>query len=252
MPAQIVLTEDVRAILARSIIDESTVMLPEQFDRKTYVAVDKVLKAAGGTWNRGKKAHVFTKDPRVVLGLAIDDGVITDKKIALQQFFTPEWLAETFVLDAQIHEGDRLLEPSAGDGALVKQVIRYVHVPPTVIHCIEIDRDLVNTIHDLGFLCMHGDFLTRQPNKMYDLILMNPPFTRGQDMQHILHAIKFLVPGGRLYAMASAGVQFGTTKLHAQFKETLGGWWQYIEDLPIDAFVESGTNVRAVKVQYIA
>lgn len=51
--------EDVMAVLARAQCDGGKLVLVGQLDRKMYVAVNEVLVAAGGKWNRGQKAHLF-------------------------------------------------------------------------------------------------------------------------------------------------------------------------------------------------
>lgn len=36
---------------------------------------------------------------------------------------------------------------------------------------------------------------------LYDLIVANPPFSKGQDMLHIMQMIKHLKPGGRIVSL---------------------------------------------------
>ena len=42
----------------------------------------------------------------------------------------------------------------------------------------------------------------------FDRVVMNPPFCRGRDLDHVRHALRFVAPGGRLVAIMSAGVAF--------------------------------------------
>lgn len=238
----ITLDEDVRAILANSTITDTTVALPPgQLPRPLYERVNKALVAAGGKWNRRSKAHLFTRDPRVALGLAIANGEITDNANRLQQFFTPCALAERLAAMANIEACDTVLEPSAGRGALALAARRR----SGIVRCVEIDPVLGQALTDLGFPTLVQDFLTTFPVPTYNVVLMNPPFANGQDIAHITHALKFLRPGGRLVSVASRGIDFNETKKYQAFRALVKDRGGRIVDLPDGSFTESDTNVRS-------
>ena len=252
MQAAIRLTEDVRRILQQSIITATTAVLPAQLDRPTYEAVNKVLLAAGGKWNRHAKAHLFTTDPRQALGLAVDTGTIVDTKKALQQFYTPPDLATRMVALADLHAGDRVLEPSAGTGQLLG-AITHGETPVTVI-AIEINQqagDLLRAQRDTGAyqqatICT-ADFLTCTVEEygLFDVVVMNPPFAKGQDVQHVTHALTFLKPGGRLVAVMSAMAGQRATNADKAFMALLESQEHYrCEALPAGTFHDSGTEVH--------
>ena len=69
---------------------------------------------------------------------------------------------------------------------------------------------------------------------------MNPPFTKGQDIKHVNHALQFLKPGGKLVAIMA-----GNDK--SKWFDSLE-WCYEIEDVPAGAFKESGTNVATIIV----
>lgn len=237
------LTPEVREVLERSIITDRALTLPNQLARPLYEAVNKVLLAAGGKWNRSAKAHLFPKDPRVILGLALETGGIVDEKKKLQQFFTPEIVARNLVETVGINAGDTVLEPSAGRGALAL----IARAEGGEVRCNEIDMDLVTALRSQGFPTTSLNFLVMDPPTTgYDKIVMNPPFANEQDIQHVEHALKFLTPGGSLGAIMGAGVKFKQSKRAEAFRarvEALGGWF---EDLEAGAFDESGTGVSTV------
>jgi hypothetical protein len=52
MASMFTISDDVREVLAAAVIDERTVKLTQQLDRKLYLGVNKVLAASGGKWNR--------------------------------------------------------------------------------------------------------------------------------------------------------------------------------------------------------
>jgi hypothetical protein len=64
------MTPEVRAILARSTIEDDALTLPEALNRKLYERVNKALESAGGRWDRASGTHLFASDPRAALGLA--------------------------------------------------------------------------------------------------------------------------------------------------------------------------------------
>ncbi|MEU9602731.1 hypothetical protein AB0E06_38820 [Streptomyces sp. NPDC048109] len=92
-----------------------------------------------------------------------------------------------------------------------------------------------------------ADFLTVPATPCYDRVLMNPPFTRGTDMAHVTHALRFLTPDGLLVSVMSWVVteQTRSTAAFRQLVEHRGG---LVEALPARAFAESGTTVGTVIV----
>ena len=90
--------------------------------------------------------------------------------------------------------------------------------------------------------------MTWTPELRFDRVVMNPPFQGKQDTQHITRAFGFLRPGGRLVAIAGAGVKSNEWKETREFRRLVRLHNGDIEDLPEGAFAESGTNVRTVLI----
>lgn len=239
--------DDVRTVLERSEITDSTLTLPQQLSRDLYVRVDKVIKAAGGKWNRGQRCHIFGTDPRRVLGLAIETGGIVNQQQAYQEFMTPKWLADRMCTD--VFEGHRVLEPSAGTGNIAKAAACCgAHVV-----CVELQEKFCDVLREDDRLIVRpaGDFLKLSPSTLqpFDFVLMNPPFANGQEYQHVRHAFDFLKSGGILRSVMSPSLTFRSQRRDIEFREwfdTLGG---QIEELPAGAFKESGTLVNTVLVE---
>lgn len=148
-------------------------------------------------------------------------------------------------------KGLRVLEPSAGSGVLAKAA----RAAGATVTCMEIQPGLA---HELGVV--HGfrdvrevDFLTVAPTPTFDVVLMNPPFDRGRDCDHVRHAFKFLKPGGVLVAVMSARAEFGTDArhkaLHDLIKENDSRWGWVWRDLPERSFAHAGTNVNTVTLR---
>ena len=161
--------------------------------------------------------------------------------VAPQLFPTPPALAARMVEMAGIEAGDRVLEPSAGTGNLAKAIRSAV--PGAHLDLIEIDPRLCSILQASGFEVSCCDFLAASmpvcPDSEagHDCVLMNPPFSKGQDVAHILHALKFLKPGGRLVALCAAG-----PRQQAELRPLATTW----EELPGDTFAGQGTGVRAI------
>ena len=165
---------------------------------------------------------------------------------ASQLFPTPASLADEVVAYADIEPGMRVLEPSAGMGALLDAIDRAVDGVHAV--AVEINATLANRIDATRRAVVHGDFLACDaesfaalvPDGQFDRIVMNPPFGNGADIRHILHAMNFLAPGGRLVSLCATGPR--QTRILRPLTESHGGQWV---ELPPGAFAESGTMVRA-------
>ncbi len=247
---KLTIAPEVLEVLEQAEITATAVKLPgETLERKLYLDVNKVLEAAGGKWSRREKAHLFTQDPRQALGLAIETGAIdspADEKVALQAYYTPPELADKLAALAELEPGQSVLEPSAGGGALVAAALKVC--PEIKVTAYDINPEVIPGLQALGAEAEACDFLAVQPDKKagkFDRVLMNPPFTKRQDLKHVLHALNFLAPGGRLVAIMSGTASDGLTKLHllmARIAESCGRW----VDVEAGAFKESGTNVKTV------
>ena len=92
------------------------------------------------------------------------------------------------------------------------------------------------------------DFL-QYSEEAWDRIVMNPPFTRQQDIDHVLKAYEVLAPGGVLVSVMSASPFFRSNKKSADFRAFLDDIGAEVEELPEGAFKESGTMVKTCVVK---
>lgn len=243
---------DVLAVLERSTITPTGVKLPEQLERKLYEKVDKVLKMAGGKWNRSAGQHVFGKDPREVLGLALESGIIVDKKVENQQFFTPPAVAN-MMMNRLREKGSlanmTVLEPSCGSGNLLGALIA-AGVDPRLINAVEIDPELARATKQAypEVHILDADFMTLGAVRSQDLVAMNPPFTNRQDIDHVTRALEHLKPGGRLVAIMSPHFTFAENKKSEAFRELLEEHEHTVTELPEGSFSSSGTGINTVMV----
>lgn len=255
---------EVRAVLERSNLGDCRVILPpEQLPRDLYQRVDAVLRAAGGKWVRSAKCHLFPGDPREILGLALEAGGVVDAKRSHEQFYTPDDLADELV--ACVPTGDfenwRVLEPSAGRGALVYALRRRFGAGPFVT-AVDVDPENTRALIDLmkqgvvgevftrDFLTVTSEELFRQdplPERwregQYDLVLMNPPFRPAA--QHVLHAFAFLRPGGVLVSIVPPTFGFGKGGHDRNAGVTNADCGDLDRKIDPGAFNASGTGVGA-------
>jgi hypothetical protein len=88
----------------------------------------------------------------------------------------------------------------------------------------------------------------------YDRIIMNPPFSKRRDAEHVRHAYELLRPGGRIVAIMGEGVFFGSDKKAEEFREWLDSVDGTSEKLEAGSFmdpslpVNTGVNARMVVI----
>lgn len=175
-------------------------------DKHVRSEVEGVLASIGGVFERGDwGACRFDYDAREAIGEILASGCVPDQK-AHQFYPTPTNLAARVVELAGIGPDDRVLEPSAGQGAIAELLPRErtTCVEASALHCA--------VLRAKGLTVVHGDFL--QMSRTTDALLrvgyptrvvMNPPFDRGQWRAHVEHAATFISEGGRLVAILPSG-----------------------------------------------
>lgn len=161
-------------------------------------------------------------------------------------FPTPGGLVGQMLDQAELAPGARVLEPSAGSGAIADAARDAGHS----VDCIERHASLCEVLDLKGHTVTNGDFLECQPQERaaYDAVIMNPPFENGQDVAHVRHAWGFVRPGGVLVAIMGAGVMFRQDRRYSDFRawaDDLGG--EFVE-IPAGTFKASGTGVASVMV----
>jgi hypothetical protein len=235
----------VLAALSSARMNGPHLVIEQQLDRHLYVRVNKVLMAAGGRWNSRAKAHVFEGDAAERMEQVILTGSVVVPKDEFEFFETPAAVVDRVLEEARVRGDMRVLEPSAGRGALLSPLRGLA-----VIDAIEKMPANAAFLRSCGWIAdVHeGDFLAVEPKPVYDRVLMNPPFSRQQDVKHVLHALGFLAPGGRLVAVMSAGAHFRTDRLATEFRGEVERRGGVIEPLPDQSFKSSGTCVNTVLV----
>ncbi|WP_027462894.1 SAM-dependent methyltransferase [Deinococcus ficus] len=192
------------------------VTLP-QMPPKTYAGLKDVLAYLGVTWDKRRKVHRLTGsevDLRRKLAHLNAGGRLPPRN-PLAFFPTPPEVAQQVAelaheaLGYRAHLGRRVtvLEPSAGEGALLQAVERVWDDPAHLdLHAWELDPGRAAILHVLGYRVTRADFLSCATPA--DLIVMNPPFSVPGDAlawrTHLIHAVGLCREGGSVIAVLPA------------------------------------------------
>lgn len=225
---------DVIEILKGAEADGNKLRITQRLDRAMYQKVNKTIAGLGGKWSAREKAHIFEKDIEEIIGEVCASGEYKDIKSDFQFFPTPAELAKKVVALAEIRDGERCLEPSAGRGAIAQ------FMPGC--DCIELNPDNAAYLREHGFNVVHDDFMTFEPKKEYDVIVMNPPFNKGQAVRHVTKAIQ--MAKRCVVAITDFGITFRNDKSTAEFRELVKSHGGTIEPVEEGAFKESGTMIK--------
>lgn len=158
---------------------------------------------------------------------------------AFQLFQTPPALATRLAALLPLRQGMRILEPSAGLGRLIDAVYNF---EPSELVAVEMAAECARELFTqdrAGIRLVQRDFLTVTPEELgaFDAVIMNPPFHVRADIRHVLHARRFLRPGGTLAALV-----MDTDRREKELRHLCATW----EKIPAGAFRSEGTSVPTI------
>jgi methylase of polypeptide subunit release factors len=145
------------------------------------------------------------------------------------QWLTPMSLAREIVslartlLDDATRRGYpvRVLEPSAGRGNLVRAVRE--RCPSAIIDAVELDERWSEDLLPHASGVEIADYLARPaPNRRYDLIVSNPPFDGGQEVDHVA---KMLDEGERVLLLLPSRSLHGGERYRRIWQRMGRDWW---------------------------
>ena len=226
----------------QSTINGNVIKLPpRQLERKQYLEVKKKLEGIGGKWKGGKiQGFIFEQNPSQLLHQIINGADINLKK-EYQIFETPEDIAKKLIYLVDISETELILEPSAGRGAIVKQITKCF--PDKKIDCFEIMELNKSFLYKIGNINFVGDdFLKCNITNYYDKIIANPPFRNNQDITHIMKMYDCLKINGRVVSVASMHWTHSQNRKEKDFRKWLDFVGGNIVNLPSCAFKNFGAN----------
>lgn len=229
-------------VLQNCTVEGTVIKLPNtQLDRKLYQEVAKSLELIGGKWKGGKVfGFVFLTDPTDLLE-EIANGEKRNLKKEFQFFATPDKLADELVYLADLKQHDTILEPSAGQGSIIKAINNVCDVVPDCFELMDVNKVILKK-SEFSFNLIGDDFFNNK-GKTYSKIIANPPFTKNQDIDHLKEMYECLSRGGRLVCITSESWVNGSQKKQVDFKEWLEKVEAEILDIEKGSFKESGTMV---------
>lgn len=234
----IIIMDTKEKVLQNCIIQNNVVKLPEgeQLDRKTYLEVKKAIELIGGKWKGGKVfGFVFDKDPTELIQ-QIASGVKRNIKKEFQFYGTPEKLCNILcehAFDPYRNKSINILEPSAGQGAIIDSILKWfdteaMHLQINEITAIEYMAEnhqiLIDKYSDNDKInILNMDFLEYDEYINYfDVVIANPPFSKAQDIKHFYKMYEVCKPDGIIVSIMSNGFLHNSQKLFQEFREFLG------------------------------
>jgi predicted RNA methylase len=234
--------------LSAAVVSGHEVRLVQRLSKALYANVNDVLQTLGGEWSTAKQAHVFHGCAATALNSVMASGELYRRE-DFEFFWTAEDTARRVIALARLRPGMTALEPSAGDGALARPAADIVGQQNVSVF--ELMPQNVKRLREQGFAIEAPvDFLATEPTPTYSVVIMNPPFSGGRDMAHILHAMRWLVPGGRLVAIASTSWRTQRSSNAERFRTLLSELDAEVAELDRGAFKEAGTDVPTTLIAF--
>jgi phospholipid N-methyltransferase len=250
MPAMTIAQE----IISNATITGNILRLPAgQLDRKVYQDVAKALDLIGGKWKGGKvMGFVFAADPTDKVAIILRGEKLVSAKKEFQFFQTPDVFGTEIVAEVGILPGMTVLEPEAGQGALVRQILKVQ--PDLVVDCFELmleNQEILKQTFGASVNLLGPDFMdTNIPStRKWDRIIANPPFSNNQDIDHVQKMYYLLAPKGVMISVMSPHWTFATDRKCKEFREWIARTGAVVREVEPGTFKESGTNVRTLVVR---
>lgn len=238
----------VEEILRHCTLENSVLKLPAvQFNRKSYAEAKKWIEEAGGSWQGGKvQGFTFPFNPERMFSI-LREGKRCNLQQEYQFFETPADVADWLVMLAGgIHEDDKVLEPSAGRGALIKAIHR--SCPSVVVECYELMPENREFLHTLDNVILLDEDFMKDSVGSYTKIIANPPFSGNQDIEHVRLMYERLEEGGTLAAITSQHWKLGSEKKCEEFRTWLNSVGGKTFEISAGEFKESGTTIATIAV----
>ena len=191
------------------------------------------------------KGDVSENDPfdNAVLDYYTNQRLNKNNREGVDYFPTPEPLGYKMVEWANIGEGDSVLEPSAGHGAIARYVPQsneLVAIEPSM----SLFAKLQMKAGGLGRKFQNETFEAYHISNKHDTIVMNPPFGHAgaTAIAHIEKAFGHLEEGGRMVAIIPRGAM--DKKFDKWYDNEKTAAMRAEVDLPDIVFQQAGTSVR--------
>lgn len=165
-----------------------------------------------------------------------------------QMFFTPEVDAKKLVklsgIGKEFSEMDKILEPSAGVGSLVKEILRQKpFVQITAVEFVPFNSEQLiklvenNKLEEVVNVEGSTNFMKYISGDMFDYVIMNPPFNIENalyDIDFVMRAFGMLKVGGTLVAITSKRWLMSKNKLDIDKFKFAREWWKNLKNKDVE------------------
>ncbi len=187
-------------------------------------------------------------------GRALPDERVRVRQKELGQYFSPEWLAGEMARLAKV-DGARVLEPSAGDGALVAACLRAgaahvlaVELDPAM--CVKLVARFFDEVQAGVVEIVCADFLTLPTERFERIhsIVGNPPYDKGMDGDHLARIADVMWEAGVMDAtllLRTVALHSGDRYERAWTRLRVGALYPCVDRIP---FIIDGDDSEAGKI----
>ena len=114
-------------------------------------------------------------------------------------YMTPRWAIRAVLPKLSLYEGMNILEPCAGDGAVLAE-LQDVGQDPADLFAVELDADIAASTQarfpGVKVRCQDALALPDTLDGRFDLVITNPPYKLAWEILH--RAFKLVEPGGQI------------------------------------------------------
>lgn len=216
----------------------------EVLSDEEYDKMKPVIESMGGHWRERVKGFVFSKE-------SMKRNNYSEWQESIQFFPTPIEVAKRMAELIGILEYTgtvRLLEPSAGQGGLLKCLPREILDNADTIEPSKENADVLRSMGLNPFEITFEEYYEdrKAKEKEFTHILMNPPFSLGRDVNHVMMAYDLLKNGGLMAAVISENTLYYEKNANKDFVKWLEEKQAVIEPIPYGSFIDSGTSIDTV------
>ncbi|MBD3216590.1 MAG: DUF4942 domain-containing protein [Candidatus Lokiarchaeota archaeon] len=145
-----------------------------------------------------------------------------------------------------------ILEPSAGKGGILDYIKESKEKYSFKFSCIEVEPEFQAILRDKKYNVIDSDFLSYQGADAHDLIIMNPPFSNGD--QHLFKAINMMFSGQIVCLLNAETLRNPYSNLRKELVKKLielDAEIEYIENAFVDAERKTVVEVALVYINMI-
>jgi len=116
------------------------------------------------------------------------------------------------------------------------------------LDCIELNSECKKVLRKKGLNTIWSDFLTFEPEFLYDRVIGAPNFRDNIDCAHVMKMYDCVKPCGKLVSIMSPEWMTGNSELQIKFRKWLEDKSYTITMLPDNSYMEDGMTVPTILI----